>query len=77
MVKSGKRKFMKKEKSKVKLKVAHKTLLPKGQNVTDTNFKVRKIMLQGQLKERGQHEILSRGNLNVRVRGLIFFLLSA
>lgn len=58
---------MKKEKSKVKLKVSHKTPLPKGQNVTDTNFKVRKIVLPGQLKERGEHEILSKGNLNIKV----------
>jgi pre-rRNA-processing protein IPI1 len=67
MVKSGHRKFIKKEKSKVKLKVSHQTLLPKGQNVTDTNFKVRKIVLQGQLKERGAHEILSKRNLNIKV----------
>ncbi|KAL4091103.1 hypothetical protein QTP88_025843 [Uroleucon formosanum] len=66
MVKSGKRKFVKKEKAKVHLKVSHKTLLPKGQNVTDTNFKVRKIVLHGQLKERGDHEILSKGNLNIK-----------
>lgn len=64
---------MKKEKSKVKLKVSHKTLLPKGQNVTDTNFKVRKIVLQSQLKERGEHEILSKGNLNIKV--LLFSVL--
>lgn len=68
MVKSGKRKFVKKEKAKVQLKVSHKTLLPKGQNITDTNFKVRKIVLHGQLKERGEHEILSKGNLNIKVR---------
>jgi len=71
MVKSGKRKFVKKEKAKVHLKVSHKTLLPKGQNVTDTNFKVRKIVLHGQLKERGEHEILSKGNLNIKVRNYI------
>lgn len=67
MVKSGHKKFVKKEKSKVKLKVAHKTVLPKGQNVTNTNFKVRKIVLPSQLKERGVHEILSKGNLNIKV----------
>lgn len=67
MVKSGHKKFVKKEKSKVKLKVSHKTPLPKGQNITDTNFKVRKIVLHGQLKERGEHEILSKGNLNIKV----------
>jgi len=67
MVKSGHKKFMKKEKSKVKLKVAHKTVLPKGQNITDTNFKVRKIVLPSQLKERGDHEILSKGHLNIKV----------
>lgn len=74
MVKSGHRKFIKKEKSKVKLKVSHKTLLPKGQNITDTNFKVRKIVLHGQLKERGEHEILSKGNLNIKVRTPIFLI---
>ncbi|XP_050548114.1 testis-expressed protein 10-like, partial [Daktulosphaira vitifoliae] len=66
MVKSGHKKFLKKEKSKVKLKVSHQTLLPKGQNVTNTNFKVQKIVLKGQLKERGEHEILSKGNLNIK-----------
>jgi len=77
MVKSGKRKFVKKEKAKVHLKVSHKTLLPKGQNVTDTNFKVRKIVLHGQLKERGEHEILSKGNLNIKVctKNLFFVMI--
>lgn len=43
------RKFKKAEKSKIKLKGAK---LPKGTNVTKTNFKVRKIVIPEQLKER-------------------------
>ncbi|EDS45354.1 testis conserved hypothetical protein 10 [Culex quinquefasciatus] len=43
------RKFKKAEKSKIKLKGAK---LPKGTNVTKTNFKVRKIVIPEQLKQR-------------------------
>ena len=61
------KKLLKEEKAKTKLKVSHKTLLPKGQNITDTSFKVRKIVVKNQLKERGG-EIVSRSNLNVKVK---------
>ena len=60
------KKFVRKEKSKVKLK-AKKTVLTKAQNVTDTNFKVRKIVLREQLKN-GVSEVQTKRKLNVRVR---------
>jgi pre-rRNA-processing protein IPI1 len=60
------KKFVRNEKSKVKLK-AKKTVLTKAQNVTDTNFKVRKIVLREQLKN-GVSEMQTKRKLNVRVR---------
>lgn len=42
------RKFLKSEKAKTKLKSAK---LPKGLNVTKTEFKVRKIVIRDQIKE--------------------------
>lgn len=42
------KKFLKTEKTKTKLKGAK---LPKGLNVTKTEFKVRKIVIRDQLKE--------------------------
>lgn len=59
MVKTGHRKFVKKEKASVKLK-GTKTVLPKGQNVTDTSFKVRKIVVKEQLKPHGENETVTR-----------------
>lgn len=57
-------KFLKSEKAKTKLK--GKKELPKGTNVTKTNFKVKKIVIQEQLKKHGQTEILSSKKLNVK-----------
>ena len=59
------KKFVRKEKSKVKLK-AKKTVLTKAKNVTDTNFKVRKIVLREQLKT-GVPELQTKRKPNVRV----------
>ncbi|ETN62411.1 hypothetical protein AND_005893 [Anopheles darlingi] len=59
------RKFKKAEKSKIKLKGA---VLPKGTNVTKTNFKVRKIVLPDQLKQRNltQAAVLSNKSLTLK-----------
>uniref|UniRef100_A0A1B6L904 Pre-rRNA-processing protein Ipi1 N-terminal domain-containing protein n=2 Tax=Graphocephala atropunctata TaxID=36148 RepID=A0A1B6L904_9HEMI len=65
MGKSGYKRFKKQEKAKVKLK-GKKTILPKGQNVTDTTFKVKKIIVKEQLKEHGEHELLSKKHLNIK-----------
>jgi pre-rRNA-processing protein IPI1 len=60
---AGRRKFKKLEKAKIKLKGAK---LPKGTNVTKTNFKVKKILLPEQLKERNLQEALSHKKLSVK-----------
>ncbi|XP_034936629.1 testis-expressed protein 10 [Chelonus insularis] len=59
-------KNLKAEKSKVKLKANKSKVLPKGQNVTDINFKVKKIVIKEQLKQHELEEILSRRKLNVK-----------
>lgn len=61
------RKFKKAEKSKIKLKGAK---LPKGTNVTKTNFKVRKIVIPEQLKQRNLSDTsaLSHRSLTAKVR---------
>lgn len=56
-------KFLKSEKSKTKLKA--KKDLPKGTNVTKTNFKVKKIVIKEQLKKHVESEWLSTRKLNV------------
>ncbi|CAD0201855.1 unnamed protein product [Chrysodeixis includens] len=58
-------KFLKSEKSKTKLKSKSKDL-PKGTNVTKTNFKVKKIVLKTQLNKHGETEALSTRKLNVK-----------
>ncbi|XP_014286746.1 testis-expressed protein 10 [Halyomorpha halys] len=63
MAKTGYRSLKKQEKSKVKLKET-KTLLPKGQNVTDTNFKVKKIIIRDQVHQHKDGEILNKKNLS-------------
>lgn len=61
-------KNIKSEKAKVKLKAKKGVKnLPKGLNVTDTTFKVKKIMIREQLKQHDENEILSRRKLNVKV----------
>ncbi|XP_050067723.1 testis-expressed protein 10 homolog [Anopheles maculipalpis] len=59
------RKFKKAEKSKIKLKGAK---LPKGANITKTNFKVRKIIVPDQLKQRNLTDatVLSSRNLSLK-----------
>ncbi|KAK0166023.1 hypothetical protein PV328_004482 [Microctonus aethiopoides] len=56
-------KNLKSEKAKVKLKAKK---LPKGQNITDTTFKAKKILIREQLKSHDTSEILSRRKLNVK-----------
>lgn len=57
-------KFLKSEKSKTKLK--GKKDLPKGTNVTKTNFKIKKIVIKEQLKKHSGSEALSARKLNVK-----------
>lgn len=57
-------KFLKSEKAKTKLKA--KKDLPKGTNVTKTNFKVKKIVLKEQLRKHGAAEALSTRKLNIK-----------
>lgn len=57
-------KFLKSEKSKTKLKA--KKDLPKGTNVTKTNFKVKKIVIKEQLTKHADSEALSTRKLNVK-----------
>jgi pre-rRNA-processing protein IPI1 len=61
------KKFLKSEKAKVKLKGKNK-LLAKGQNITDTSFKVKKIVIQSQLVQQLESEPVTRKNLNLKVR---------
>ncbi|KAK9507654.1 hypothetical protein O3M35_007463 [Rhynocoris fuscipes] len=61
----SRRKFMKKEKAKVKIKES-KTVLPKGQNLTDTNFKVKKIVIKDQVKPHDPGDLLTSRKLNVK-----------
>ncbi|XP_047025457.1 testis-expressed protein 10 homolog [Helicoverpa zea] len=58
-------KFLKSEKSKTKLKAKNKEL-PRGTNVTKTNFKVKKIVIREQLKKHGETEALSTRKLNIK-----------
>lgn len=57
-------KFLKSEKAKTKLKA--KKDLPKGTNVTKTNFKIKKIVIREQLKTHSENEILTTKKLNVK-----------
>ncbi|XP_058458980.1 testis-expressed protein 10 homolog [Malaya genurostris] len=59
------RKFKKAEKSKIKLKGAK---LPKGTNVTKTNFKVRKIVLPDQIKQRNLTDAIVLSNRSLTVK---------
>ncbi|XP_011312205.1 testis-expressed sequence 10 protein homolog isoform X2 [Fopius arisanus] len=59
-------KNLKFEKAKVKLKTKKGKTLPKGQNITDTSFKVKKIIVREQLKSHERDEIVSRRKLNVK-----------
>ncbi|EFA04998.2 Testis-expressed sequence 10 protein homolog-like Protein [Tribolium castaneum] len=57
-------KKLKSEKSKVHIKTKTK-FLPKGQNVTNTAFKIRPIVLQEQLKERQAEGLLGKKKANI------------
>ncbi|CAH2234131.1 jg5832 [Pararge aegeria aegeria] len=59
-------KFQKAEKAKTKLKGKKDKELPKGTNITKTNFKVKKIVIKEQLKKHGQSEALSTRKLNIK-----------
>ncbi|XP_076680587.1 testis-expressed protein 10 homolog [Andrena cerasifolii] len=59
-------KNVKAEKAKVKLKAKKAKPLPKGLNVTNPTFKVKKIVIREQLKHRDETEILSKRKLNVK-----------
>lgn len=61
-------KQLKSEKAKVKLKTGTKQPLPKGLNITDASFKVKKIVIREQLKQQDVTQILSHRKLNVKVR---------
>lgn len=61
-------KQLKSEKAKVKLKTKGSKLLPKGLNITDASFKVKKIVVREQLKHQDESQILSHRKLNVKVR---------
>lgn len=61
----GYKKFKKQEKAKVKLRGKK---LAEATNVTDTNFKVKKVVIKEQLKEHGEDELLSNKHLNLKVR---------
>ncbi|CAL1686410.1 unnamed protein product [Lasius platythorax] len=68
MAKNHKRsKRLKSEKAKIKLK-AKKSInqLPKGLNVTDTSFKIKKILIREQLQHRDETEVLSTRKLNIK-----------
>ncbi|XP_039307223.1 testis-expressed protein 10 homolog [Solenopsis invicta] len=67
MSKNHKRsKHLKSEKSKVKLKTKKSIDRPaKGLNATDTSFKVKKILIREQLKQRDETEIVSTRKLNI------------
>lgn len=62
------KKLLKSEKAKVKLKAKGSKQLPKGLNITDASFKVKKIIIREQLKYQDETQILSRRKLNVKVR---------
>ena len=62
------KKLLKSEKAKVKLKTkGSKQPLPKGLNITDASFKVKKIVIREQLKQQEETQVLSRRKLNVKV----------
>lgn len=61
-------KRLKSEKAKIKLKTKKSiNQLPKGLNITDTSFKVKKILIREQLQHRDETEILSTRKLNIKV----------
>jgi len=65
-------KRLKSEKAKLKLKTKKSNQLPKGLNITDTSFKVKKILIREQLKQQDETEILSVHKLSIKVCWMIF-----
>ncbi|XP_072748288.1 testis-expressed protein 10 [Anoplolepis gracilipes] len=60
-------KRLKSEKAKTKLKTKKSiNQLPKGLNITDTSFKIKKILIREQLQHRDETEILSTYKLNIK-----------
>lgn len=66
-------KRLKSEKAKVKLKAKKTKHLPKGLNVTDPSFKVKKIVIREQLKQHDETDILSKRKLNIKVLIVRYF----
>ena len=60
------KKQLKSERAKVKLKGSKTKFLPKGQNVTNTNFKIKQIVIQEQLKVKSSGKALDVKNIKVR-----------
>jgi len=61
-------KRLKSEKAKVKLKAKTSVdRLSKSLNVTNTSFKVKKILIREQLKQRDESEVLSTRKLSINV----------
>ncbi|KAJ8950771.1 hypothetical protein NQ318_011264 [Aromia moschata] len=60
------KKDLRAEKAKVKLKQSKTKFLPKGLNVTNTNFKIKPIVISEQLKEKQTDVPLSRRKLNIK-----------
>lgn len=60
------KKNLKADKAKVKLKQTKTKFLPKGQNVTNTTFKIKPIVLQEQLKEKQVDVPLSKRKLDIK-----------
>lgn len=60
-------KRLKSEKAKIKLK-SKKSIsqLPKGLNITDASFKIKKILIREQLQHRDETEVLSTHKLNIK-----------
>jgi len=68
-------KRLKSEKAKVKLKPKTSVnRLSKSLNITDTSFKVKKILIREQLKQRDESEVLSTRKLSIDVRTSMFII---
>lgn len=63
------KKFLKSEKSKVKLKDNKDKKLPKGLNVTKTDFKVKKIVIKEQIRNtfNADGTVIRKENIKVRI----------
>lgn len=72
MAKGKLSKRMKAEKAKVKLKTKKSNQLPKGLNITNASFKVKKILIREQLQRRDETEVISTHKLNIKVCKTIY-----